>query len=445
MKERIKKYFNIRGDMDSQQETRKRISANASFRGASLWILIFATFMAALGLNVNSTAVIIGAMLISPLMGPIIAMGLAVGTNDLNLLQRAFINYSVATVLSILTACVFFLISPFQEAGSELLARTSPTLYDVLIAFMGGAAGIVALCIKDKGNVIPGVAIATALMPPLCTAGYGLAHVNWHFFFGAFFLYFINSVFIALATFIGVKLLHFRQKEFLDKKKERMVYRVMWSVVILTMIPAGIMTYRILQNTYVTTQVNHYVKDNLNWDGTLVLANHVGEDSIITVHLVGPEISREQIDSAAQKMALYPSLTGYKLQVIQGSEYERMRTLESSLHTATILGEEHLQHLQRVQSENQELASELESYRKYEQITLSLYPELRILFPEVKTLSLSPTLQTRTDSTASQRFVTAQVTVEKKKMQPQEAEKLRLWLKIKAQTDSLRLIIDYQK
>lgn len=443
--ERIKDHFYMRHDLDSQHETVQRIKANASFRGASLWILIFATFMASLGLNVNSTAVIIGAMLISPLMGPIIAMGLAIGTNDLDLLRRAFTHLAVATLLSILTACLFFLVSPFQEAGSELLARISPTLFDVLIAFMGGAAGIVALCIKDKGNVIPGVAIATALMPPLCTAGYGLAHANWKFFFGAFFLYFINSVFIALATFIGVKLLHFKQIEFLDKKKERMVYRIIWGIVILTMIPAGIMTYRILQKTYMNSQVNHFVRDHLNWEGTLVLASQVEDDNSITVHLMGPEIEQERIDSAARNLALYPSLKGYKLEVIQGTEYERMRILESKLHSATLMGQEHLLHLEKVQLENQELNSKLENYQKYEQLTLSLHRELRILFPQVKTLSLIPTLEAQADSTATRQYVTAQVFLDKEKMEPQELEKLRLWLKEKAQTDSLRLITDHAR
>ena len=260
-----------------------------------------------------------------------------------------------------------------------------------------------------------------------------------------FFLYFINSVFIALATFIGVKLLHFKQIEFLDKKKERMVYRIIWGIVILTMIPAGIMTYRILQKTYMNSQVNHFVCDHLNWEGTLVLASQVEDDNSITVHLMGPEIDQERIDSAARNLALYPSLKGYKLEVIQGTEYERMRILESKLHSATLMGQEHLLHLEKIQLENEELSNKLESYQKYEQLTLSLHRELRILFPQVKTLSLIPTLETSTDSTATHQYVTAQVFLEKKKMEPQELEKLRLWLKEKAQTDSLRLITDHAR
>ena len=201
----LKNYFLINKDLEVEKVITESITKGISFKGTNLWILIFAIFIASLGLNVNSTAVIIGAMLISPLMGPIIGMGFAVGINDLKLLNSALFNYGVATVISILTATVYFMISPFDEAQSELLARTSPTAYDVFIAMFGGAAGIIAIISKDKGNVIPGVAIATALMPPLCTAGYGIAIGNVYYFAGAFYLYFINTVFICASTSAGVR------------------------------------------------------------------------------------------------------------------------------------------------------------------------------------------------------------------------------------------------
>lgn len=185
----VKGYFNALPDKENEEETIRLISNGATFQGANLWVLVFAIFIASLGLNVNSTAVIIGAMLISPLMGPIIGMGLAIGISDLELLKRSIKHYLVATLISVLTATIYFLITPLTEAQSELLARTSPTLYDVLIALCGGAAGILALSTKGKGNVIPGVAIATALMPPLCTAGFGLAVGNLSYFFGAFYLF----------------------------------------------------------------------------------------------------------------------------------------------------------------------------------------------------------------------------------------------------------------
>ena len=167
--------FDVRQEKEDELETIESIKKGIEFKGTNLWVLIFATFVASLGLNTNSTAVIIGAMLISPLMGPIMGFGLGLGISDFELIKRSFRNFATATIFSVITSTLYFLISPISEAQSELLARTQPTVYDVLIAFFGGLAGIVASSTKSKGNVIPGVAIATALMPPLCTAGFGLA------------------------------------------------------------------------------------------------------------------------------------------------------------------------------------------------------------------------------------------------------------------------------
>ena len=188
LKAYLRQYFDMSENREKEEDVVKDITSGVTFKGANLWILICAVFIASLGLNINSTAVIIGAMLISPLMGPILGMGLAVGIDDLPLLRRAVKNYMVATIISIITATIYFFLSPYQGVQSELLARTEPTIYDVLIAFFGGAAGIVAASVKDKGNVIPGVAIATALMPPLCTAGYGIATGNLAFFCWCFFI-----------------------------------------------------------------------------------------------------------------------------------------------------------------------------------------------------------------------------------------------------------------
>src|SRR5574344_1185476 len=216
----IKSYFNSLPNKEDEEFTKQQINDSISFRGSTLWILIFAIFIASLGLNVNSTAVIIGAMLISPLMGPITGMGLAVGIGDLDLLRRSFKNYVVMVLISVITATIYFMITPLKDAQSELLARTSPTLYDVMIALFGGAAGIMALATKGKGNVLPGVAIATALMPPLCTAGYGLGTGNLQYFLGAFYLFFINTVFICFATILGVKMFRFKRKKIENRSEE---------------------------------------------------------------------------------------------------------------------------------------------------------------------------------------------------------------------------------
>ena len=217
--------FNLDEGKASERETIEEIKQSVVFRGANLWILMFAIMVCSVGLNVNSPAVVIGAMLISPLMGPIMGVGLGVGINDFELIVKALKNLGIAAGISVITSALYFWISPLNDAQSELLARTAPTLWDVLIALFGGLAGIVAGSRKEKSNAIPGVAIATALMPPLCTAGFGLATAQWNYFFGAFYLFFINSVFISLSTYLIVRLLRFKPKEFLDHTSKHL-YRL---------------------------------------------------------------------------------------------------------------------------------------------------------------------------------------------------------------------------
>ena len=204
-------------------------------------------------------------------MGPIMGVGLSVGLNDFELMKRSLKSFLITTAFSVTTATIFFLFTPIAEAQSELLARTSPTIYDVFIALFGGLAGVVALSTKEKGNVIPGVAIATALMPPLCTAGYGLASGNLVYFLGAFYLYFINSVFISLATFIGVRVMHFQRKEFVDKAREKMVRKYIILIVVLTMCPAVYLTFGIIKSTFYETAANRFINEQLNFENTQVL------------------------------------------------------------------------------------------------------------------------------------------------------------------------------
>ncbi|MGB1248344.1 MAG: TIGR00341 family protein, partial [Chitinophagales bacterium] len=224
----IKNQFSLAQDTEREFEIIDAIKKGVPFRGINLYTLIFAVLICSVGLNVNSTAVIIGAMLISPLMGPIMGLGLGVGINDFDLMKKAGKNLALAVIFSVLTSCLYFLISPITEVQSELLARTSPTTFDVLIAIFGGLTGVLAGSSKEKGNAIPGVAIATALMPPLCTAGFGIATANWSFVLGAMYLFFINSVMISVTTLTVVKILNFRPKEFLDKKKETFTKRAIY-------------------------------------------------------------------------------------------------------------------------------------------------------------------------------------------------------------------------
>lgn len=436
----IKDFFDISKDLDSRENTVERIISGISFRGATMWILIAAIFVASLGLNVNSTAVIIGAMLISPLMGPIVGMGLAIGINDLDLLKRAARNFAAMTIISILTATFYFLISPYREVQSELLARTSPTVYDVLIAFVGGAAGVIALFVKDKGNVLPGVAIATALMPPLCTAGFGLASGNIQYFAGAFFLYFINTVFIALATYVGVRLMHFRSLPFADKQQERMVHRTIAAIVLITLLPAAYMTWRIVNKSIFNRQVNVFMRDQLSWDGSSIVANSVDNDSTIRVVVVGKEVSEEQIKTAQQAMKAYTGLDGYKLQVIQGltTDSISMKYGLFSQYAATQDGQQQM--IEKSITENKNLHQQLEQYTHLEDLSLELGKETKILFPTVQRIGVTRTMLASVDTALRQPVVIALVK-STPKMSAQETGKLSSWLKERSGVDSLTIVM----
>ena len=436
----LKNYFNAMRDLESQEKCVGQISSGVSFKGANLWILIFAIFIASLGLNVNSTAVIIGAMLISPLMGPIIGMGLAVGTNDLDLLKRAIQNYLVATFISIITATIYFILTPYQGTQSELLARTSPTLYDVLIAFIGGGAGILALCIRDKGNVLPGVAIATALMPPLCTAGYGLASANMSFFAGAFFLYFINTVFIALATFLGVKLMKFRPKRSLDPHRALVVRRTIIGVVVLTMVPAAYMTWRIMRQSLFDSQVSLFIHDHLKWDGSQIVTSSVGNDSTIRVVAVGRSLTKKKINEAQTALNSYSTLKGYRLKVIQGTGSDSIIALSHRLYNQATGSAEQQKLLEQTAEENTHLKTMLAGYQQYDRLSRDIRREIKVISPGVKAFSLTSTLQISTDTLPARRFVTAIVSVAKP-LPDAHREQLRLWLKERSHADSLRLIV----
>ena len=439
--EKIKVYFNILPDKENEQNIITQITSGVSFRGANLLILIFAILIASLGLNVNSTAVIIGAMLISPLMGPIIGMGLAVGINDLELLKRSAKNYGVATLISVLTAMVYFLISPLSDVQSELLARTSPTLYDVLIAFCGGAAGIIALCTGGKGNVIPGVAIATALMPPLCTAGFGLATGHWLFFLGAFYLFFINTIFIALSTYCGVRLFHFQQKESLSSEKGQQTRRIMMALVVATMIPAIFMTVHIVRQSMFDNNVNRFVKAELTQRGTQIISNSVDKDSLqLRFVAVGKEITETKQKEAQSKMAFY-GLGNYQLRIIQGTQSDSLMLLNNELSAMTTSRESERHQVVELSSQVSKLNNHLIEYTRYEMLTKEIRSEMSALFPEVKSLSISRVAEVFSDSATVNHHVVAIIDTSHGKPLPKaETHKLREWLQARVKADSLVIV-----
>lgn len=433
----IKGYFNALPDKENETEFIKQISSGVTFHGANLWVLIFAIFIASLGLNVNSTAVIIGAMLISPLMGPIIGMGLAVGIDDFDLLKRSVKNYLVATVISVITATIYFMISPLSEAQSELLARTSPTLYDVLIAIFGGAAGILALSTKGKGNVLPGVAIATALMPPLCTAGYGLAVGKYSFFFGALYLFFINTVFIALSTFIGVRMLHFQRRTFADSAALQHVRKYIIAIVVLTMIPATYMTTQIIRESIQDNNTQQFVKNELTLKGTQIISHKRNDESkTIRIVAVGENIGEDAIKQAQENLKKY-SLEDYKLVIIQGSQADN--TLQQEDLSGKSLSETKEQLI--AQSEHlKSLENKLKLYTGYEALSKEVSKEIKAICPQVNTISLSSVSDERTDTLATKHYVLALIGY-KNALSTAEQQQLQRWLKTRSKADSLRLVL----
>lgn len=451
----IKQYFNALPDKEHEAETIEQISSGVSFHGSNLWVLVFAIFIASLGLNVNSTAVIIGAMLISPLMGPIIGMGLAIGIGDLPLLKSSIKNYFVATVISVLTAMIYFLISPLTEAQSELLARTSPTLYDVLIALCGGAAGILALSTRGKGNVLPGVAIATALMPPLCTAGYGLAMGEWSFFFGAFYLYFINTVFIALSTYIGVRMLRFRPKIAVSKERIKVVNRTIFGIVFVTMIPATIMTVRIIRESMIDNNITKFLKNELHYPGTQIVSHQKdSEKKQLNIVAVGNPISTANIEEAQNKLEQY-SLGEYKLKVFQGAQSDSLLLINASKFG--IAAEANNQKLVEQSGRIQNLEAQLQSYTQYEGMSRSLSGEIKTLWPNIQSISLSQAVEVPTDSVISpdtptisaptdgqKPHIVLAVVTHKGRFSEAERTRLQDWLKARTKAQQLQLILRAQ-
>lgn len=331
--------------------------------------------------------------------------------------------------------------TPLDEVQSELLARTSPSIYDVFIALMGGLAGIVALATKEKGNVIPGVAIATALMPPLCTAGFGLATGNLLYFLGAFYLYFINSVFISLATYIGVRLMRFERKQFVDKERERIVKRYIVWITIATMCPAVYLTYNIVRETFYQTSANRFITQELQFPDSQILSRDISyEKREIRVVLVGREIPENQIVEARNRLDKY-SLDNTKLVVFQGLGNNNAVDISN---IKSMVMEDFYHNSERQLSEQR---VELDSIKRAldafsgSQVDLRMGKEMKVLFPMVKTLSVSKSLQMLIDSARMDTVTFAIVGCTHAPSAP-EKRKMNDWLKARTGADKVHLIVE---
>lgn len=387
-------YFSLSGQLVSQAEAEANIRDGVSFRGTNILILILAIFIASLGLNTNSTAVIIGAMLISPLMGPIIGIGLGVGIHDFALLKRCVRNLIMAAGFSVIASTVYFLISPVNEQHSELLARTSPTIYDVLIGFFGGGAGIIALGSTNKGNVIPGVAIATALMPPLCTAGYGLATLQLNYFLGAFYLFVINSIYIAFATFIGVKLMKYKGVSTADDARAIKVRRIVYTLAVLTMLPSIYLTYNMLRESKFQANVDRFIHGECDFPDTQVLsrkAYFANGEKHIAITLIGRTLPLDSLRLALDARLKFYGLSGTKLTFIQGgsdlNDDDKLAT--SGVGDIYRIAQSTIT---RQQTTIDSLRTLLDAGRQSVIDAPEVSPEIKVVFPKISKIGISTTV-----------------------------------------------------
>ncbi|MCQ2196077.1 MAG: TIGR00341 family protein [Bacteroidaceae bacterium] len=444
-RENLNRLFGIADDSTKESEVIEGIVQGVNFRGPKLWILVIAVFVASLGLNTNSAAVIIGAMLISPLMGPIIGMGLAAGIYDFDLLRRSWRNYIIATLFSVLTATFYFLITPVSQAQSELLARTSPTIYDVLIALCGGLAGIIALGSRSQrtGNVIPGVAIATALMPPLCTVGFGLATMNWNYALGALFLFIINTIFIALATLLGsVFIMKFKKKTFLDSAKEKRVKRSIITLVVLTIIPAVLLTIGMVAENNFKLRVSHFIKNEMNFPMAHVISHTEDfKKKTFDVVLIGSEVDSLSLKEVEERLKIY-DLDEVKMNVIQGNYTSETNDLREILNNNT--DERHRTEAIIAQQQQQltETEGKLQEYTGMRELASQVLTELNVLVPDLESVSLARGTTALNDSVYG--MVTAIVKVNAK-LDDNTVGRLTEWLRQRIGEDNVNVVFQTQK
>lgn len=419
----------------------ERIRSDIHMKGANLWILMFAIFVASIGLNVNSTAVIIGAMLISPLMGPIMGIGYGAGINDFSLLRRAFKNLAIATLIGLLTSTLYFLISPLDTAQSELLARTTPTVWDVLIGLFGGLAGIVAITRKEKTNVIPGVAIATALMPPLCTAGFGLATGHWSYFFGAFYLYTINFVFIALSAFLIVRAFNVAEKKYVDSDVAKRAQRYIVVVVLLTILPSSYLAYQLVRQEVFKAKATAFVNDQLNFKNTNVAQIKINPKTYeVKVFLIGDHVPKSELDTISIRLNA-EGLEKAKLKVYQNGEREDVDVSTLKADIITDLYQNTKADLQAKEKEIARLKEEMSLLSRNRDYYSAVPNELETLFPKVNNVVLSQNY----DETAAERNVSENRLIlnadAKKRLTRVERVKIEKWLKMRTQSDNVKIII----
>ena len=447
----FKSIFSIRGGDTDFKGTSDGIRRDIVFRGHSVWILICSIVIASIGLNTNSTAVIIGAMLISPLMGPILGVGFSVGTYDWQMLTRSLLNFAVMVVVSLVTSYLYFWISPINQETSELLGRTKPTFLDALIGIAGGVAGIVAGSRIEKNNVVPGVAIATALMPPLCTAGYGMAIGNWNYFFGAFYLFIINSIFIAASTIVVVRYLGFPRAQYLEAARKKRLNRNMTLFIIAAVIPSGVLFSDLIRESTFTTRAQKFVNSELEYTRSECIEERYlynKDSSRIDLYFIGERLDSAQITSLNEKLVDY-ELRKTQL-VIHQSNYkdtrkllERIREDSESKTMYEELYKRNEANLAGRDSIMQILEQELTNYQTSWITIDGLEKEIAIQYPLLESFSISRNIVQKIGA-KKDTFPIAYLNWKRNtstRIKKAESEKLAKWLEVRLKLDTVSYFI----
>lgn len=426
--QKVLSFIDLHKGEENKKSVIENITSAVSFRGSNIWILACAIIIASVGLNVNSTAVIIGAMLISPLMGPIVGAGFGLGMYDFELLKKSAKNLLIATLVSLTTSAIYFYISPFKEAQSELLARTSPNIYDILIAFFGGLVGVIAVTRVEKGNPIPGVAIATALMPPLCTAGYGLALGNYIYFFGALYLYTINCVFICIATFVIVKYLNYPITQQLDLKHQKRVKYIVTILILLLIVPSIYFAYQLyIQKSYNSKTEVFIQKEFLDKDYPIIYKKirYNTNPKRIELAFLAKKFDDNEIIDLNKKLITY-DLPNTKLIIRQDTVNLRKDIMNQVNNNQSVIDQKDIiinnlrNQLAQFQFNNNQISN-----------------EAKILFPAITSLKIG---NYSIESEANKSKIIPVILFEsKKRIDLETKHKMKMWLKERLEKDSIEV------
>ena len=419
----INKYFNLQFERADDATIAKRLIGGAKIKGPALVTLILSIFIASIGLNMNSTAVVIGAMLISPLMGPILATGFGFATLNFTVAKSGILRLSLQMTIAVLASALYFYISPVQTATSELLARTEPNIFDVFIAIFGGLAGIIGQTRKTLDNVIPGVAIATALMPPLCTAGYGLANGNWHYFFGASYLFFINAFFIFFASFIvlkGVYSLPFHKQAEEVNRRNQLIFLVIGLIMAIPSIYAGYdMTIKYSESNH----MEQFIKNDINQEGRRQVIDYSLDQTnkLVDIVVIGAPVTSEERAQLDDKLQKDEYLQPYTLRFVNSVDEQKSAVDKTNLNKSSESLETY-KNLSNLYQPTYQLVSETINTMK------TTEAEAKALFPFVSRVEGMPLIDNLEQPKANRYMVIIHTT---STVSDADLERIKAWLEAK--------------